>query len=87
MLNRTATFVFYIGDHHFGTLTAFVPGAEAADYRFTSALPAQILKTLAPTVAAAITSPTRCTADPTSAARTGTIGVASVDAAPRRASP
>lgn len=26
-LNRTATFVFYLGDNHFGTLTAFVPGA------------------------------------------------------------
>ncbi|MDX5298713.1 MAG: glycosyl transferase family 51, partial [Gammaproteobacteria bacterium] len=38
-LNRTATFVFYLGDDHFGTLTAFVPGREAANFRFTSALP------------------------------------------------
>ncbi len=27
-INRTATFVFYIGNNHFGTLTAFVPGVR-----------------------------------------------------------
>jgi membrane peptidoglycan carboxypeptidase len=48
VLSRTATFVFFIGERHFGTVTAYVPGAAAADYRFTSALPVQILKTLAP---------------------------------------
>lgn len=48
VLNRTATFVFFIGKRHFGTVTAYVPGADAGDYRFTSALPVQILKTLAP---------------------------------------
>ncbi|MNQ70270.1 Penicillin binding protein transpeptidase domain protein [compost metagenome] len=47
-INRTATFVFYIGDHHFGTLTAFVPGASAQDFKFTSALPVQVLKGMAP---------------------------------------
>jgi membrane peptidoglycan carboxypeptidase len=47
-LSRTATFVFYVGERHFGTLTAFVPGSAAADFGFTSALPVQILKTLAP---------------------------------------
>lgn len=47
-LSRTATFVFFLGERHFGTLTAFVPGKAADDYSFTSALPAQILKTLAP---------------------------------------
>jgi membrane peptidoglycan carboxypeptidase len=60
VLNRTATLVFFIGEHHFGTLTAYVPGPEAADYAFTSALPAQILKSMAPLVAQAITSPSRC---------------------------
>ena len=45
---RTATFVFYIGDRFFGTMTAFVHGPEADGYRFTSALPAQLLKSLAP---------------------------------------
>jgi membrane peptidoglycan carboxypeptidase len=47
-LNRTATFVFFLGDNHFGTLTAFVPGAEASKFRFTSALPVQVLKGMAP---------------------------------------
>ena len=49
-LNRTATFVFYVGDRHFGTLTAFVAGAKADEYSFTSALPVQILKVLAPQI-------------------------------------
>ena len=47
-LNRTATFVFYIGDHHFGTLTAFVDGRSAENFKFTSALPVQVLKGMAP---------------------------------------
>lgn len=48
VMNRTATFVFYLGADHFGTLTAFVPGADAAEFHFTSALPAQVLKSMAP---------------------------------------
>lgn len=47
-VNRTATFVFYIGDSHFGTLTAFVPGRSAEAFKFTSALPVQVLKGMAP---------------------------------------
>ncbi|QCO15639.1 penicillin-binding protein [Azospirillum brasilense] len=47
-VNRTATFAFYIGDRFFGTMTAFVHGPEADNYRFTSALPAQLLKSIAP---------------------------------------
>ena len=47
-INRTATFVFYIGEQHFGTLTAFVPGASAQHFTFTSALPVQVLKGMAP---------------------------------------
>jgi hypothetical protein len=47
-INRTATFVFYIGDHHFGTLTAYVPGRSAENFKFTSALPVQVLKGMAP---------------------------------------
>jgi membrane peptidoglycan carboxypeptidase len=48
VMNRTATFVFYIGDRYFGTITAFVPGVQAKDYKFTSGLPVQLFKTLAP---------------------------------------
>lgn len=49
-VNRTATFVFYIGERYFGVLTAFVPGREASGYRFTSALPVTVLKLLAPSI-------------------------------------
>ena len=48
VVNRTATFVFYIGDRFFGTLTAFVHGPDAAKFGFTSALPVQLLKILKP---------------------------------------
>lgn len=48
VLNRTGTFAFYIGDRFFGTITAHVAGEDAADYKFTSALSAQMLKALAP---------------------------------------
>lgn len=50
VVNRAAVFVFFIGDRFFGTITAYVPGAEAAGYNFTSALPVQVLKILAPTL-------------------------------------
>ncbi|MBZ0331802.1 transglycosylase domain-containing protein [Halomonas sp. ANAO-440] len=46
--NRTATFVFYLGDNHFGTLTAYVAGSESDNFRFTSALPVQVLKGMEP---------------------------------------
>ncbi|MGH2877974.1 MAG: hypothetical protein ACRDLV_17110, partial [Solirubrobacteraceae bacterium] len=46
--NRTAAFVFFIGDRFFGTVLAFVPGKEAANYHFTSALAVQVLKDLTP---------------------------------------
>jgi len=49
-VNRSATFVFFIGDRFFGTLTAFVPGTNAANYNFTSGLSVQILKYLLPTL-------------------------------------
>lgn len=47
-INRTAVFVFYIGDRFYGTITAYVAGKEADAYGFTSMLPVQVLKTLAP---------------------------------------
>lgn len=46
--NRTATFVFYLGEDHFGTLTAYVAGQESDDFRFTSALPVQAFKGMEP---------------------------------------
>jgi membrane peptidoglycan carboxypeptidase len=50
VVNRTATFVFVIDDRYYGVITAFVQGPEAANFAFTSSLPAQIFKTLAPTL-------------------------------------
>lgn len=49
-LNRSATFVFLIGDRFFGTMTAYVREPYAADYKFTSGLTVQLLKSLAPTL-------------------------------------
>jgi membrane peptidoglycan carboxypeptidase len=46
--SRTATFVFYIGDRFYGTLTAYVPTSGAKEFNFTSALPVQVLKILSP---------------------------------------
>ncbi|TVP76030.1 MAG: hypothetical protein EA352_06680 [Gemmatimonadales bacterium] len=45
-VNRTSTFVFFIGDRYYGVVSAYVPGEEAERYRFTSALPTQVLREL-----------------------------------------
>jgi hypothetical protein len=50
VVSRSGAFVFYLGERYFGTLVAYVAGPKAADYKFTSALPVQILKVLAPTL-------------------------------------
>ncbi len=50
--NRTAAFVFYIGDRYFGVITVYVQGREAGNYHFTSALPVTILKLLSSTLMA-----------------------------------
>ncbi len=51
VVNRSATFTFFIADRFFGTVTAFVPGSQAANYDFTSALPVKILKEMEPILA------------------------------------
>jgi membrane peptidoglycan carboxypeptidase len=48
VVDRTATFVFFLGDRYYGTVTAYVSGAAAARYRFTSALAVQLLKSMTP---------------------------------------
>ncbi|MBL8291073.1 MAG: transglycosylase domain-containing protein [Bryobacterales bacterium] len=50
VISRTAAFVFFIDNRFYGTLVAYVPGKSAADYKFTSALPVQIFRHLAPTL-------------------------------------
>ena len=44
--NRTATFVYTIGDRFYGCVTAFVEGQDAARYNFTSGLTAQIFSSV-----------------------------------------
>jgi membrane peptidoglycan carboxypeptidase len=48
--NRTATFVFTIGERFFGTVTVYVSGPDSKRFGFTSSLPVQILKVLAPSL-------------------------------------
>lgn len=55
VVNRTGTIIFFIGDHLFGTVTAHVAGKKAGNYKFTSALSAQVLKKLAPSLQSLIT--------------------------------
>jgi membrane peptidoglycan carboxypeptidase len=48
VMNRTATFAFYLGTRFFGVMTVFVPGEAAAAYHFTSAIAVQIVKDMEP---------------------------------------
>lgn len=57
VINRTGTIVFFIGDKFFGTVSAHVAGEEAGNYKFTSALSAQVLKSLAPVLQPLISPP------------------------------
>ena len=50
VVDRTATFVFFLGDRFFGTVTAYVPGNDAESFGFTSAIAVQLLKALKPEV-------------------------------------
>ena len=57
VVDRTATFVFYLGNRFYGTITAYVPGEIAARYRFTSALAVHLLKSLEPDLEPLLDSP------------------------------
>ncbi len=48
VVNRTGTIMFYIGDRFFGTVTAHVAGEKAGNYKFTSGLSSQMVKSLQP---------------------------------------
>lgn len=48
VVNRTATLVFLLGERYFGTMMAYVHEPNAAKYKFTSAMPSQLLKALVP---------------------------------------
>ncbi len=57
VVDRTATFAFFLGNRFFGTITAYVPGAIAARYDFTSALAVHLLKALEPQLEPLLRSP------------------------------
>ncbi|NJO67619.1 MAG: glycosyl transferase family 51 [Rhodospirillales bacterium] len=63
-VSRSAAFTFFIGDRFFGVITAYVPGVNSRAYRFTSALPVQVLKALAPALQPLITDPPELPAKP-----------------------
>ncbi|MEC5404458.1 transglycosylase domain-containing protein [Paraburkholderia sp. MPAMCS5] len=67
-VNRSATFVFAIGDRFYGTLTAWVHEPYAAHYEFTSALSVQLLKTMAPALQPLLDTPPAKTATATKVA-------------------
>jgi membrane peptidoglycan carboxypeptidase len=48
VVDRSATFMFTLGERYFGTVMVYVHEPDAARYKFTSALPVQILKSLGP---------------------------------------
>ena len=50
VVDRSATLVFLIGDRYFGTIMAYVHEPYAANYKFTSAMPSQLLKALVPSL-------------------------------------
>ena len=57
VVDRTATFVFFLGERFYGTVTAYVSGEEAEHYKFTSALAVSLLKALAPQLKPLIDAP------------------------------
>ncbi|SJM89597.1 Membrane carboxypeptidase [Crenothrix polyspora] len=47
-ISRAAVFTFFLGEHFYGVMTAYVEGPNAGQYHFTSSLPVQIVKFLKP---------------------------------------
>ncbi len=63
-VNRTATFVFFLGSRFFGTVTAHVHGEVAKKYDFTSSMPVQILRLLQPSLKPLLEAPPPSTERP-----------------------
>jgi hypothetical protein len=53
VVDRTATFVFFLGDRFYRTITAYVPGVSAGAYHFT----VQLLKAIEPQLDPLLKSP------------------------------
>ena len=50
VVSRSATLMFLLGERYYGTVMVFVNEPYAENYRFTSALPSQLLKAMAPSL-------------------------------------
>jgi membrane peptidoglycan carboxypeptidase len=48
VVSRSAAFIFYVDDRYFGVISAYVKGPHASRYKFTSSLPVQLFRVLAP---------------------------------------
>jgi len=57
-ISRSATFVFFIEDRFYGTMTAFVEGEKADDFTFTSSLPVTIVGHMLPLLDPLVDKPT-----------------------------
>jgi hypothetical protein len=73
-VNRTATFVYYIGERFYGTVTAHVAGPGAVHYGFTSSLPVQLFRLLAPSIVTLIEPAYRRPQQPLQSVRTNRDG-------------
>jgi membrane peptidoglycan carboxypeptidase len=58
-INRTASFAFFVGETHYGVITAQVLGEKADEYAFTSALALQAFNVLAPAIAELVSEPSQ----------------------------
>lgn len=83
-VDRTASFVFLLGKRHFGTVMIHAHEPDAAQYRFTSALAAQLLKSLSPALLPLL-EPGACTAASTAVPLTQDFVRIGLDGEPRTA--
>jgi len=77
VVNRTATFVFTVEDRFYGVVTAHVSGPAAAGYGFTSSLPVQVFRILAPEIVGPLLG------DPSAISRGGSPAAGLFPASPR----
>ncbi|HTT78171.1 MAG TPA: transglycosylase domain-containing protein [Stellaceae bacterium] len=57
VIDRTATFVFFLGPRYYGTATVYTPGKYAARFHYSSALAVQLVKVLKPELMPLIEAP------------------------------
>jgi membrane peptidoglycan carboxypeptidase len=64
VVDRTATFVFFLGPRFYGTATVYTPGKYAARFQYSSALAVQLVKVMQPLLTPLITAPTPAPTQP-----------------------